>query len=85
MARIDKVKEAFDSCTGPFPYAEFKWLIQRLGYEEVRTRGKTGGSRRRFYNADLNDVVTLHEPHDGEMKPYMVRLQQAHLRDKGLL
>ena len=85
MAKIDKVKGAFNSCTGPFPYADFKWLIQRLGYEEVKGRGKTGGSRRRFFNADLDDLITLHQPHDGEMKPNMVRAHQTHLRDMGLI
>jgi hypothetical protein len=31
------------------------------------------------------DMIWLDEPHDGEMKPAMVRRLRAHLEDKGLI
>lgn len=84
MARLEKTRQAFAACQGTFPYNEFKRLIKGLGYEEP-PKGKTGGSRRKFFNKDLDDMIFLDEPHDGEMKSGMVRRLRKHLNDKGLL
>ena len=56
----------------------------RLGYS-VQKSGKTGGSRRKYYNEVTKDLIFLDVPHDGEMKPGMVRRLQADLGTKGLI
>jgi len=50
----------------PVP-AQFKWdeltgVLKHLGYEQLKT-GKSGGSRRKFYHKQKNDLISCHEPH----------------------
>ncbi|HEX2652747.1 MAG TPA: hypothetical protein VHN11_03755, partial [Xanthobacteraceae bacterium] len=66
MASLAKLQAAFKNCTGPFPWRKFETLLNGLGYKLVKA-GKTGGSRRKFYNENLQHFIWLHEPHDGEM------------------
>ncbi len=85
MGTLDKLKGAFGSCQGPFPFKDFVRLLNQLGYEEVK-RGKTGGSRRRYYNASLDHMIFLHEPHPSpDMGPAMVKSMQQQLRERGVL
>jgi hypothetical protein len=84
MAKLDDLKEAFDTCRGPFPWRQFVRLLNALGYEQIAT-GKTGGSRRRYHNPKTGLMIYLDEPHDGEMKPGMVRRLRNELKDKGVL
>ena len=85
MARLERVRLSFAGCRGPFRYADFVWLIKKLGYEEVKTGGKTGGSMRRFTHSETRHLIMLHEPHDGEMGREMVRRLQQALREKNLI
>lgn len=82
MAQLEKLKAAFRACDGPFKFREFARLLSGLGYVAV---GKPKGSRRRYFSARVNHLITLHEPHDGEMGPGMVRRLQEELQSKGLL
>jgi hypothetical protein len=84
MASLAKLIAAFKNCNGPFPWRKFEQLMSGLGYELVYP-GRTGGSRRRFYNPQTRDLIFLHEPHDGEMGPGMVRRLQTELETKGLI
>ncbi|WP_371833220.1 type II toxin-antitoxin system HicA family toxin [Ferrovibrio sp.] len=85
MTSLDKLKDAFASCRGPFPFRDFVRLLGQLGYEEVKA-GRTGGSRRKFLNRIVDDVLYLHEPHPGtDMGAGMVKRLQQHLKDRKLL
>ena len=45
--------------------------------------GKTGGSRRKFVEADKN-IITLHKPHPGKiLKEYALKQVVEHLKEKG--
>lgn len=44
-----------------------------------------GGSARKFFHAARDDMIMLHEPHDGVMRPAMVKRLQDHLEARGLL
>jgi hypothetical protein len=79
-----QLKAAFKSCSGPFPWRKFVQLLSALGYEELRT-GKTGGSRRKYFNQDSKHMIFLDEPHDGEMKPGMVHRLRKELEEKGVI
>jgi predicted RNA binding protein YcfA (HicA-like mRNA interferase family) len=63
---------------------ELVWLLEALGYHEVRS-GRTGGSRRRFIHADAPSI-SLHEPHPGKhVKRYQLELVLETLEREGLL
>jgi hypothetical protein len=53
MAQTNKLKAAFCACTGSFSFREFERLLRSLGYAEVKT-GRSGGSRRRYFNEEPN-------------------------------
>jgi HicA toxin of bacterial toxin-antitoxin, len=84
MSQFDKLREALRRCRGTFAYRDFERLLGGLGYQLV-TAGKTGGSRRKFMHEITKDMIWLDEPHDGEMKPAMVRRLREHLESKGLI
>ncbi len=71
MSRKDKLIQRFLSRPKDFSWEELLILLSTFGFEEVST-GKTGGSRRRFVNADAV-VITLHKPHPRSiLKTYQV-------------
>ncbi len=84
MARQEKLLRDFRTCRGPFRWRDFKKLIEGLGYEE-QPRGKTGGSRRKFYNSETDHMLFLDEPHDGEMGSGMVRRLRNELEEKEVI
>lgn len=84
MAQLDKLKVAFKQCAGPYPWRKFEQLLNKLGYELLPT-GKTAGSRRKFVNKKTLHLIQLHEPHNGEMGPGMVRRMQRDLEEYGLI
>jgi hypothetical protein len=84
MSRLSRELAAFKDCSGPYPWKDFAWLLGQLGYE-LKKSGKTGGSRRKYYNKGTGHIVMLDEPHDGEMRRGMVKRLQQELQDKGLI
>ena len=84
MAQLSYEIVAFRECSGPYPWKDFVWLLNQLGYESKKA-GKTGGSRRKFYNQKTNHLITCDEPHDGEMRRGMVRRLQRELEFKGVI
>jgi hypothetical protein len=82
--QLSKLIAGFKDCSGPFPWRDFKRLLGQLGYEQKKA-GRTGGSRRKYYNEQTQDLVTLDEPHDGIMGPGMVRRLQKELQEKGVI
>lgn len=50
----------------PVP-AQIKWdelvgVLKYLGYKQLKT-GQSGGSRRKFYHEEKDDLISCHEPH----------------------
>ena len=84
MARLMKAKADFAQSKGPYSYSRFKWLIEQLGYDEIKKKGKTGGSRRKFKD-NAGHLIMLDEPHDGEMGRDMVKRLQKLLRERKLI
>lgn len=53
-----------------------------LGYADIKS-GKTGGSRRKFSDAE-NNIISLHKPHPGNIvKSYALKQVYEHLKEKG--
>ena len=53
------------------PPSDFTWdelctLLRSFGYEELKP-GKTGGSRRKFYNRRIDRMINCHKPHPGKI------------------
>lgn len=84
MARLEREILDFKECRGPYAWRDFARLLGKLGYEELKT-GKTGGSRRKYYNATTRHLIMLDEPHDGEMGRGMVKRLQDELEEKGVI
>lgn len=65
MSKIDKAKERLSSCPRDYTYSEAKYLLSQLGFKEF-TKGKTSGSRVKFYRETDQRVILLHKPHPGD-------------------
>ncbi len=84
MTQTDKLIADFIRAESSFPYREFEKVIRGLGYSEMK-RSKTGGSKRKFFNASANHYLRLHEPHDGQMTRDMIKRLKHNLHDVGVL
>ena len=58
--------------------------MRGLGYREMK-RSKTGGSKRKFFNASTDHYLRLHEPHNGRMTRNMIKRLKQNLHDVGVL
>ncbi len=84
MAKIQKVIERLLSFPTDFTWEELTKILIYLGYTESK-KGKTGGSRRKFGNADKH-IISLHKPHPGNiLKRYQLQQVVEALREKGYL
>lgn len=73
MGKIEKLIERLLSNPKDFTWDELVKLLAYYGYEEKKG-GKTGGSRRKFVDAELH-VISLHKPHPSNvMKTYAVNI-----------
>ena len=66
-----------------YPYNEAKQLRIQLGFVES-TKGKTSGSRGKFFRSEDKAIILLHKPHPGDiMSPATVRDLLNTLKAKG--
>jgi hypothetical protein len=84
MSSLEKLKARFLACEGRFPFSDVTRLLEQLGYCQLKA-GKTGGSRRKFFNNEIDHLICFHEPHGSEMKAYAVREIREALQQRGLL
>ena len=62
MSRLDKAKERLKSIPKDYTYSEAKTLLSQLGFTESM-KGKTSGSRVKFYREADGESILLHRPH----------------------
>lgn len=68
-----------------FRWEELEKILFSLGYEK-RTGGKTGGSRRTFWNKNTGHIIKLHERHGSEpIKPKALKAVVDALIEAGAL
>ncbi|MVT08547.1 type II toxin-antitoxin system HicA family toxin [Chitinophaga tropicalis] len=85
MSKIEKLLSRFQDIPRDFEWSELLTILNYFNYEETKN-GKTGGSRRKFYNEENNNVIILHEPHPKKvMKEYAIKEVLDHLKRKGLI
>lgn len=65
MSKMDKAKERLSLRPKDYTYSEAKYLLSQLGFEEFN-KGKTSGSRVKFYRASDQRIILLHKPHPGD-------------------
>ncbi len=84
MTRKEKLIRRLKSKPKDFTWDETKSLLTGLGFTEIK-KGKTGGSRRRFIDSN-NVVITLHQPHPGNLlKRYQIEQIVEILSAEGLI
>lgn len=85
MSKLDKAKERLFSRPKDYTYSEAKYLLSQLGFEEY-SKGKTSGSRVKFYRASDQRIILLHKPHPSdEMSVGAVKDLAARLEEMGEL
>ncbi len=81
MSKIQKLIERLLSKPTDFTWGELVKLLTYYEYAEVKS-SKTGGSRRKFVDDEL-DIISLHKPHpDQILKRYAIEIVIAHLKDR---
>jgi hypothetical protein len=65
MAKHQKTLKKICECPtrSDIKWDDLKSLLEHLGYIVLKKIGKTGGSRRKFFNAERNHLIVCHEPH----------------------
>ena len=85
MSKSEKAKARILSKPKEYTYTEAKALLSQLGFEEYN-KGKTSGSRVKFFRERDKKVILLHKPHPGDvMDPGAVKQLVDFLQDLGEL
>lgn len=66
MSQIEKLKTRILTLPSDFTYMDTKKLLSHLGYKEYN-KGKTSGSRVKFYREVDKCIILLHKPHPGDI------------------
>ncbi len=66
MSRLEKARQRILSKPNDYTYTEAKYLLGQLGFEE-HNKGKTSGSRVKFYRKKDERIILLHKPHPGDV------------------
>ena len=66
MGKIDKAKERLLARPKDYTYTEARNLLFHLGFEEYN-KGKTSGSRVKFFRHSDQRIILLHKPHPGDV------------------
>jgi len=61
-------------------FDELESLLISLGYKKL----EGSGSRVKFYNEEIDDMINLHKPHpDNKLKVYLIKQIQEKLKNGG--
>ncbi|MCD7844934.1 MAG: type II toxin-antitoxin system HicA family toxin [Oscillospiraceae bacterium] len=83
MSRFEKEKERIKLRPRDYTYTEARSLLGQMGFVEFN-KGRTSGSRVKFYRERDKRIILLHKPHPGDvMKPGAVRALAEFLTDLG--
>jgi len=84
LSKIDKLIARFLNRPKDLTLDELVAILSYYGYQELPA-GKTGGSRRKFSDAN-NIIISLHKPHPRPIvKSYVIDQILEHLKEKGQL
>ena len=66
MSKAEKARERLKQRPKDYTYTEARTLLAHMGFKEYQ-KGKTSGSRVKFYREKDQKVVLLHKPHPGDV------------------
>ena len=69
MSRLDKAKLRLLTLPRDYTYSEAKSLLRQLDFTEDN-KGKTSGSRVKFYRVRDGAMILLHKPHPSDVMNY---------------
>lgn len=69
MSRLEKAKERLRAIPKDYTYTEARALLNQLGFEESN-KGKTSGSRVKFFRPSDEKIILLHKPHPSDVMIY---------------
>lgn len=69
MSKLEKAKERLKSIPKDYSYTEAKYLLGQLGFLETN-KGRTSGSRVKFFRASDGKSILLHKPHPSDIMIY---------------
>ena len=81
MSKYEKAKKRILNIPSDYQYLEARYLLGKMGFEEFN-KGKTSGSRVKFYRASDQRIILLHKPHPGDemsigaIKDLAIRLEE---------
>ena len=84
MAQADKTIEKIKAkpTSSHIKWDELVVALKHLGYKEITN----SGSRRKFFNVEMNNLISLHRPHPGnEVKPCFIKQVREKLEEIGLI
>lgn len=85
MSRFEKAKQRILCEPKDYTYSEVKYLLEKMGFKEFQ-KGKTSGSRVRFFRERDTSIIDLHKPHPGdEMDVGAVKDVVEYLKELGEL
>ena len=85
MGKLEKAKKRLKNIPKDYTYDEARALLLNLGFMESN-KGKTSGSRVKFYRLSDGEIFLLHKPHPSRvMKVGRVRELAEFLIDLGEL
>ncbi len=62
MSRLEKAKKRLLSKPSDYTFSELRYLLGQLGFKEYQ-KGKTSGSRVKFYREYDKRIIMIHKPH----------------------
>ena len=72
MSSFQKALDKLKSNPKAFTWKALARILSHFGFEEIK-KGKTGGSRVKFYHKASGTLIVVHRPHNPEiLKPYQV-------------
>ena len=66
MSKLEKAKKRLKSKPKDYTYKEARYLLEQLGFAESN-KGKTSGSRVKFFRPGDQTLILLHKPHPGDI------------------
>ncbi len=85
LSRKDKLLKRLKSNPKDFTWEELVTLLSSLDFIEM-DKGKTGGSRRKFFNRDKNLIINLHKPHPSSIiKSYAINQIIEKLEEESII
>lgn len=62
MSKYEKAKKRILGIPSDYTYGEIKYLLGKIGFREYQ-KGKTSGSRVKFFRESDQKIIMLHKPH----------------------